>query len=100
MFRMPCRHCGSGNDFTQPDLPARTSLARKRTPAALRQTLNLNSEIRNPNDERMTKPEARTRWDKTLASLPAGKKRACGMAAIRHWDFGLLSSFVIRTSDF
>jgi hypothetical protein len=52
------------------------------------------------NDERMTKPEAQTPWEKTLASQPAGNKPIGGMAAIRHSDFELLSSFVIRASDF
>jgi hypothetical protein len=52
------------------------------------------------NDERMTKPEAQTRWDRTLASQSAGKKLIGGMAAIRRWDLRLLSSLDIRASTF
>ena len=48
----------------------------------------------------MTKPEAQNRWDETPANLRAGKKRTLRMATLRPWEFGLLSSFVIRASDF
>lgn len=61
--------------------------------------MSLNSEARMTNDERMTKPEAQTRWDKPPASQAAGNRIIVG-TAIRHLDFGLLSPFVIRHSDF